>query len=94
MRFNGFIGMLLFAMAVAAGAQSTHNAVRSLSLQQCIDLALEHNLELQIERYSPEIARFTLPRDLPPPTSFFVSEGLRVAYTAHGTKIAATDLSR
>lgn len=60
MRCNGFIGMLLFGFAAAVGAQSTNNAVRSLSLQQCIDLALEHNLELQIERYSPEIARFTL----------------------------------
>ena len=49
---------------------------------------------VQLTRDGREIARFTLPRDLPPPTSFFVSEGLRVAYTAHGTKIAATDLSR
>ena len=60
MRFNGFIGMLLFGMAIGAGAQSTNNAVRPLSLQQCIDLALEHNLDLQIERYSPQIAQFAL----------------------------------
>ncbi len=49
---------------------------------------------IQLTRDGREIARFALPRDLPPPTSFFVSEGLRIAYTAHGSKIAATDLSR
>ena len=49
---------------------------------------------VQLTRDGREVARFALPRDLPPPTSFFVSEGLQVAYTAHGSKIAATDLSR
>ena len=49
---------------------------------------------VQLTRDGREVARFTLPRDLPPPTAFFVSEGLRVAYTAHGSKIATTDLSR
>jgi outer membrane protein TolC len=34
--------------------------VRQLSLQDCIQLALQHNLSLQINRYNPEIARFTL----------------------------------
>ena len=49
---------------------------------------------VQLTRDGREVARFTLPRDLPAPTAFFVSEGLRVAYTAHGSKIATTDLSR
>ena len=49
---------------------------------------------VQLTRDGREVARFALPRDLPAPTSFFVSEGLRVAYTAHGSKIVATDLSR
>ena len=49
---------------------------------------------VQLTRDGREVARFALPRDLPPPTAFFVSEGLRVAYTAHGSRIAATDLSR
>lgn len=49
---------------------------------------------VQLTRDGREVARFNLPRDLPPPTAFFVSEGLRVAYTAHGSKIATTDLSR
>ena len=49
---------------------------------------------VQITRDGREVARFDLPKDLPPPTAFFVSEGQRIAYTAHGSKIAATDLSR
>jgi hypothetical protein len=49
---------------------------------------------VQLTRDGREVARFALPRDLAPPTAFFVSEGLRVAYTAHGSRIAATDLSR
>jgi hypothetical protein len=49
---------------------------------------------VQLSRDGREIARFDLPKDLPPPTAFFVSEGQRKLYTAHGSKIAATDLSR
>ena len=49
---------------------------------------------VQLSRDGREVARFDLPQDLPPPTAFFVSEGQRILYTAHGSKIAATDLSR
>ena len=49
---------------------------------------------VQLGRDGREVARFDLPKDLPPPTAFFVSEGQRIVYTAHGSKIAATDLSR
>jgi hypothetical protein len=49
---------------------------------------------VQLSRDGREVARFDLPPDLPPPSAFFVSEGQRIAYTAHGSKIAATDLSR
>ena len=33
---------------------------RQLSLQECIDLTLKNNIELQIARYNPEIARYNL----------------------------------
>jgi hypothetical protein len=49
---------------------------------------------VQLSRDGREVARFDLPQDLPPVTAFFVSEGQRIAYTAHGSKIATTDLSR
>jgi sugar lactone lactonase YvrE len=49
---------------------------------------------VQLTRDGREVARFDLPKDLAPATAFFVSEGQRIVYTAHGSKIAATDLSR
>lgn len=56
---------LPLAWLVGAGwlllaAQPNHAAPRPLSLRECIELALEHNLDVQIERYGPEIARFNL----------------------------------
>jgi outer membrane protein len=44
-------------VALTATAQNT-NTVRALSLRDCIDLALRHNLGLKIDRYSAEIARY------------------------------------
>lgn len=49
---------------------------------------------VQLGRDGREIARFTLPAELPEATTFYVSEGLKTAYTTHGSKIAATDLTR
>lgn len=48
----------------------------------------------QLARDGRELARFALPERLPDATAFFVSEGQRLAYTVHGSKIAATDISR
>lgn len=49
---------------------------------------------VQLGRDGREVARFALPAELPEATAFYVSESLKTAYTAHGAKIAATDLSR
>ena len=48
----------------------------------------------QMTRDGRELARFPIPERLPAPTAFFVSEGQRLAYTVHGSKIATTDLTR
>jgi outer membrane protein len=49
-----------FAVAsLSVLAQSTP-AVRTLSLQECIQMALKQNVDLEIERYNPQIARFDL----------------------------------
>ena len=48
----------------------------------------------QMTRDGREVARFQIPDRLPAARSFFVSEGQRLAYTAHGSKIATTDLTR
>jgi outer membrane protein TolC len=51
--------------AAPAGARLTPSAAaaietRSISLQEAIDLALQHNFDVQIQRFLPELARFTL----------------------------------
>ena len=57
---------ILVVIAVCAGgiaaAQTAPSqpAVRSLSLQQCVQLALTHNLDMRIGQRSAEMARFNL----------------------------------
>lgn len=48
-------------------------SVRQLSLQDCIQMTLQHNLELQIDRYNPQIAEFALKGAYAPydPAAFF-----------------------
>src|SRR5687768_7766574 len=50
----------LCVAAVAASAQTTNNITTSLTLQECIQTALQHNLDVQIMRYTPEITRYNL----------------------------------
>src|SRR5712672_1713477 len=47
-------------LTLVSASQSAESTTRALSLQECIELALRHNLDVQIERYGPEIARFYL----------------------------------
>src|SRR5512140_3919839 len=54
----GWLAVISFALR--ASAQTNSPAVRTVSLQECIRLALQHNLDLQIERLGPQIARFNL----------------------------------
>ena len=57
---------ILVVIAVCAGgiaaAQTAPSqpAMRSLSLQQCVQLELTHNLDMRIGQRSAEIARFIL----------------------------------
>lgn len=53
--FASALSSLLGLTAVAA-----EPTPRALSLADCIQIALEHNLDVQIERYSPEIARYNV----------------------------------
>jgi outer membrane protein len=54
----------LFAVAVLVGIGSTvsaqSNVERVITLEDCIQMALEQNLDVRIVRYEPEIARFGL----------------------------------
>lgn len=45
---------------VAASAQTANGPVRQLSLSECIEMALAHNLDIRIQQESPKQSRFTL----------------------------------
>jgi len=47
-------------VSVNALAQTNAPEIRQLSLEDCIELAVRHNLDVQIKRFNPEIARFNL----------------------------------
>jgi hypothetical protein len=49
---------------------------------------------VQMTRDGRELARIALPGSLPQAAAFYVSEGSRVAYTVHGSKVVATSLDR
>jgi len=61
MRNRGFalVAVLTLALGVSSHAQ-TGFRVRPLSLKDCIQIALEHNLDVKIERFTPELARYDL----------------------------------
>ena len=48
------IGFSLLLTALAAAARSEAQTNRLLSLRDCIQLALQHNYDVQIERLTPE----------------------------------------
>jgi outer membrane protein TolC len=50
----------MLALCWQAMGQAPAPAPRKLSLQDCIQLALEHNLQVQINRLDPDIARYQL----------------------------------
>src|SRR2546425_4595439 len=50
----------LCVAAVAASAQTTDSITNSLTLEECIQTALQHSFDVQIKRYTPEIARYNL----------------------------------
>src|ERR1041385_2372472 len=50
----------LCVAVVAASAQTTNSITTGLTLQECIQTALQHNFDVQIKRYNREIARYNL----------------------------------
>ena len=60
---NFNVVLFLFSTVFVAVAQTgTNNAVapREMALQDCIQEALQHNLDVQIERYQPQISLYNL----------------------------------
>lgn len=63
MRILRILLLLASAGTVAMAQTNATPNVRQISLQDCIQLALAHNLDLQIDRYNPEIALYNLRGD-------------------------------
>ena len=50
------IFFLLAIMSLPASLQSAEAQERSLSLRECVEIALEDNLQLQVQSYNPRLA--------------------------------------
>jgi outer membrane protein TolC len=59
-RLLGICLAVVTASFAARGQTNPPVNSRQLSLQDCIELTLKHNLDLKIDRYNPEIQLFTL----------------------------------
>lgn len=59
MKALGFLSVLAASALMALGQTNAPDA-RKLSLEDCIRIALEHNLEVKVRRYDPVLAQFTL----------------------------------
>jgi outer membrane protein TolC len=59
MSINWIACPLFIGVALACGAQTT-NSTRSISLDECIQMALEHNLDVAIKSKTPEIDLYNL----------------------------------
>src|SRR5438034_9063586 len=60
MRRMRTILLLLLASALSTGISAAAPDTRKISLEEAIKIALEHNLDVQIERINPEISRYNL----------------------------------
>jgi len=60
---RGSVGAVLFLWAATALAGPTNGVVRPLSLADCFHIALEHNFDVKIARFEPEIQRHRLSAD-------------------------------
>src|SRR5206468_6574258 len=50
----------LIVVATTWGAEPDSPGTRALTLEECIQTALQHNFDVQIIRYTPEISRYNL----------------------------------
>jgi outer membrane protein TolC len=60
MNLKKFLLFSVFAVFCAVSAQAETNKVRTLTLDEAVRLALQHNLDVQIDQFGPQIARFGL----------------------------------
>jgi outer membrane protein len=59
MKLFGIVSLFIATTATVV-AQTNAPETRKLSLAECIEISLEHNFDVQIVRFNPQIARYTL----------------------------------
>jgi len=52
--------LVVLIPSLGAFAQTNAPETRKLSLEDCVTIALEHNLDVKIKRFNPDIAGYTL----------------------------------
>jgi outer membrane protein len=52
--------LMLAAVSAAAFAQTNPPAVRAMSLAECLTEAIQHNFDVRVARYAPELSRYDL----------------------------------
>jgi len=62
MRLYGIL-LALAGTTLAVSGQTNAVQTRQLTLENCIQIALEHNLDVQIQRLNPQVSRLTLRAD-------------------------------
>ncbi|MCI0748241.1 MAG: TolC family protein [Verrucomicrobia subdivision 3 bacterium] len=72
------------------GAQ-TNFTMRPLSLKDCIEIALKHNLEIKVQRYEPQIARLNVALAYADYEPTLASSGIRSKRTDAGNSSNAVD---
>jgi outer membrane protein TolC len=60
MQFHRVVCLFVLATLTNFAGESAPAPQRTITLEECITLALQHNLDLQIQRYNPQIAVFNL----------------------------------
>lgn len=60
MQFKKSLFALILIAGTALGAQQSMETKRTMTLDECVRLALEHNLDIQIQRYNPQISLYQL----------------------------------
>jgi len=60
MHFKKLLSALALTAVTALGAQQPAVTKRTMTLDECVRLALQHNLDIQIQRYNPQISLYQL----------------------------------
>lgn len=92
MKCLGFGALVCFLLGCAVPAQAETNKVQYLSLSEAIEMALEHNLSVQIQRYNPLLDKFALAADYGSAYDASIVSVARDSFTAQPGQLSANGI--